>query len=95
MSILPDVPTVAESGLPDYNVITWNGMAAPRATPRAVIDRLNAEVHRAMASPDVRDRLLPIGVEPAPGTPEQLREMLTAETALWGRVIEAARIEKQ
>ncbi|MBX9593551.1 MAG: tripartite tricarboxylate transporter substrate binding protein [Roseomonas sp.] len=95
MSILPDVPTVAESGLPDYNVITWNGMAAPRGTPRPIIDRLNAEVARAMAMPDVRDRLLPIGVEPSPGTPEALHALLTAETALWGRVIEAARIEKQ
>lgn len=95
MSILPDVPTVAESGLPDYNVITWNGMAAPRGTPRAVIDRLNQEVARVMAMPDVRDRLLPIGVEPAPGTPEAMHALLVRETALWGRVIEAARIEKQ
>jgi tripartite-type tricarboxylate transporter receptor subunit TctC len=95
MSILPDVPTVAESGLPDYNVITWNGMAAPRGTPRPVIDRLNQEVARVMAMPDVRDRLLPIGVEPAPGTPEAMHALLVRETALWGRVIEAARIEKQ
>ncbi len=95
MSILPDVPTVAESGLPDYNVITWNGMAAPRGTPRAVIDRLNQEVARVMAMPDVRDRLVPIGVEPAPGTPEAMHALLVQETALWGRVIEAARIEKQ
>jgi len=94
-SVLPDVPTVAESGLPDYAVITWNGMAAPRGTPRAIIDRLNAEVARVMALPEIRDRLLPLGVEPAPGTPEALRALLVAETELWGRVITAAGIPKQ
>lgn len=95
VSVLPDVPTAMESGLPDYNVITWNSMAAPRGTPRPIIDRLNAEVHRVMAMQDVRDRLLPLAVQPSPGTPEAMRELLVRETALWGRVIEAARIEKQ
>jgi tripartite-type tricarboxylate transporter receptor subunit TctC len=95
VSVLPDVPTAMESGLPDYNVITWNSMAAPRGTPRPIIDRLNAEVHRVMAMQDVRERLLPLAVQPSPGTPEAMRELLVRETALWGRVIEAARIEKQ
>lgn len=94
-AMLPDVPTVAESGLPDYKVITWNGMAAPRGTPRPIIDRLNAEVARVMALPEIRDRLLPLGVEPAPGTPEALRALLVAETELWGRVITNAEIVKQ
>jgi tripartite-type tricarboxylate transporter receptor subunit TctC len=95
VGVLPGVPTVAESGLPDYNVITWNGMAAPRGTPAAVIERLNAEVRRVMDLAEIRDRLRPLAVEPAAGTPEALRALLVAETALWGRVIEAAKIEKQ
>lgn len=94
-SVLPDVPTVAESGLPDYNVVTWNAMAAPRGTPRPVIDRLNAEVRRVLAMPEVRDRLLPLAVEPTPTTPEAMRQLLVDETALWGRVIQAAGIERQ
>lgn len=95
VDVLPGVPTVAESGLPDYNVITWNSMAAPRGTPRPIIDRLNAEVRRVMAMPDVRERLLPLAVQPAAGTPEAMRDLLVRDTALWGRVIEAAKIEKQ
>jgi len=95
VGVLPDVPTVAESGLPEYRVITWNGMAAPRGTPRPIIDRLNAEVHRIMAMPDIRERLAPLAVDPAPGTPEALRQLLVDETELWGRVIGAARIERQ
>ena len=95
IGVLPDVPTVVESGLPDYRVITWNGMAAPRGTPRPIIERLNAEIARAMAQPEVRDRLIALGVEPAPGTPEALRALLVAETELWGRVITTAGIPRQ
>ncbi|HEV7268261.1 MAG TPA: tripartite tricarboxylate transporter substrate binding protein [Falsiroseomonas sp.] len=91
--LLPDVPTVAESGLPEYRVITWNSMAAPRGTPRPVIMRLNTEVNRIMRLPEIRDRLIPLGVEPSPTTPEAMRDMLVAETELWGRVIRAAGIE--
>jgi len=95
VGVLPDVPTVVEGGLPDYRVITWNGMAAPRATPRPVVDRLNAEVRRIMALAEIRDRLLPLAVEPAAGSPEDMRQLLVEDTALWGRVIQAAGIERQ
>ena len=95
IAILPDVPTVRESGLPDYVVRTWNGMAAPARTPRPIIDRLNAEVNRIMALPEIRERLAPLAVSPAAGTPEALRDLLVQETELWGRVIAAAGIEKQ
>jgi tripartite-type tricarboxylate transporter receptor subunit TctC len=91
--LLPDVPTVAESGLPEYRVITWNSMAAPRGTPRPVIMRLNAEINRIMRLPEISERLIPLGVEPAPTTPEAMRDMLVAETELWGGVIRAAGIE--
>jgi tripartite-type tricarboxylate transporter receptor subunit TctC len=95
VGVLPEVPTVMESGLPEYRVITWNGMAAPRGTPRPVIARLNAEVNRIMAMPEIRDRLLPLAVEPAAGTPEAMHRLLVEDTALWGRVIAAAGIERQ
>jgi tripartite-type tricarboxylate transporter receptor subunit TctC len=94
-TVLPDLPTVAESGLPDYRVITWNGMAGPAGMPRPIVDRLALEIRRAMASPEVRDRLLPLAVEPAANGPDALRSLLVAETELWGRVIRAARIEQQ
>jgi len=94
-TVLPEVPTVAESGLPDYNVITWNGMAGPANLPAPIVERMHAEIRRVMAMPEVRDRLLPLAVEPAANGPEALRNMLVAETALWGRVIRAANIERQ
>ncbi|MGG5811763.1 Bug family tripartite tricarboxylate transporter substrate binding protein [Falsiroseomonas sp. CW058] len=95
VGVLPDVPTVAESGLPDYRVITWNGMAGPAGLPRPIVDRLSTEVQRVMALPEVRDRLLPLAVEPAAHGPEALRRLLVEETELWGRVIAAAGIERQ
>ncbi|NKC30791.1 Bug family tripartite tricarboxylate transporter substrate binding protein [Falsiroseomonas selenitidurans] len=95
IDVLPGVPTVAESGLPDYTVMTWNGMAAPRGTPRPVVDRLNAELRRVLALPEIRDRLLPLAVVPTPTTPEAMRQLLVDETALWGRVITAAKIERR
>lgn len=95
IALLPDVPTVAESGIPEYDVRTWNGMAAPGGTPRPIVDRLNADIRRIMALPDIRDRLAPLAVDPAAGTPEALRDLLVAETELWGRVIRAAGIERQ
>jgi tripartite-type tricarboxylate transporter receptor subunit TctC len=94
-TVLPDVPTVVESGLPDYRVITWNGMAGPANLPRPIVDRLAAEVARVMAMPDVRDRLIPLAVEPAANGPEAMRALLVAETELWGRVIRDAKIERQ
>jgi tripartite-type tricarboxylate transporter receptor subunit TctC len=94
-AVLPDVPTVAESGLPDYRVVTWNGMAGPANLPRPIVDRLNVAVQRVMAMPAVRDRLTPLAVEPAANGPEAMRQLLVADTELWGRVISAAGIEKQ
>ncbi len=94
-TVLPDVPTVAESGLPDYRVITWNGMAGPASMPQPIVDRLAAEVRRVMAMQEVRDRLIPLAVEPAANGPQAMRELLVADTELWGRVIRAAGIERQ
>jgi len=92
---LPDVPTVAESGVPGYQASSWNAVAAPAKTPRAVIERLNREVNAAVKAPEVRKRLGELGVEARGSTPEALRELLISEIAKWKAVIERAKIEKQ
>ncbi len=92
---LPEVPTVAESGVPGYQASSWNGIAAPAKTPKGVIDRLNREVNAAAAAPDVRKRLQDLGVEARAGTPAALGELLVSEIAKWRAVIERAKIEKQ
>jgi len=92
---LPEVPTVAESGVPGYQASSWNGVAAPARTPRAVIDRLNREVNTAVAAPEVRKRLEDLGVEARAGTPAALAALLVSEIAKWRAVIERAKIEKQ
>jgi tripartite-type tricarboxylate transporter receptor subunit TctC len=93
--ILPDVPTVAESGVPGYESESWNGVAAPVKTPPAIIERLNKEVRAAVASPDVKKRLQDLGIDARAGAPEQLRERLVADIAKWGAVIEKANIPRQ
>jgi len=90
---LPDVPTVAESGYPGYEALNWYAYLAPAATPRPIIERLNAELVRALKAPDVREQLDRQGVEPQPGTPEALRKYMERELATWGRVVKEAKIE--
>jgi len=92
---LPDVPTAAESGLPGYIVRSWNGIAVPARTPRPIIERLNGEIVRIMALPEIRERLLDIGVTPSTTTPEAFREFFDEEATRWARVIADAGIERQ
>jgi len=92
---LPDVPTAIEGGIAGYDVASWNGLAAPAKTPRAVIDRLHQEVAKALALPDVQKRLAELGVEARASTPEELRKFFAAETQRWGKVVETAKIPKQ
>ncbi|HTQ73251.1 MAG TPA: tripartite tricarboxylate transporter substrate-binding protein [Burkholderiales bacterium] len=91
---LPDIPTIAET-VPGYEATSWNAAAAPAKTPKAIIDRLNREINTAMAVPEVRQRLIGLGVEPRAGTPQELHDLLVSETAKWAKVIEAAHIPKQ
>ncbi len=84
---LPDVPAIAESGVPGYEVVTWSGILAPARTPRAIVARLNAEVDRLLKLDEVRQRLNSLGVEPAGGSPEQFGSYLRAEIAKWSRLI--------
>jgi tripartite-type tricarboxylate transporter receptor subunit TctC len=92
---LPDIPTLAEAGVPGYEASAWNGVAAPARTPRAVIERLNREINAAVAVPELRQRLQDLGVDARASTPEALRELLVSETAKWKAVIERAKLEKQ
>jgi tripartite-type tricarboxylate transporter receptor subunit TctC len=92
---LPAVPTLREAGLADYAVTGWNALFAPVRTPRPVIELLNRHIAEILARPEIRARLLGLGVEPAPNTPDAMGELLRNDVALWARVIERAGIEKQ
>jgi tripartite-type tricarboxylate transporter receptor subunit TctC len=83
----PDLPTVAEAGVPGYAAPTWSGVIAPAAVPRPIIDKLNAAINKAIESPTFRDRFAVIGDEPAGGTPEEFAEVIRADSAKWGEVI--------
>lgn len=92
---LPDVPTVAEQGVTGFDVRSWAGLMAPAGTPRPVIDRLNAEVQKALQVPAVRARLEEMGGEVRGSTPEEMKVMVTSETNKWIQVVDAAKIPKQ
>jgi len=91
-SALPDVPTAAEAGLPGFEVTTWYGVLAPAGTPRAIIERLNAELARIMLAPELQPRLADMATDPRAGTPEEFGAYLREETAKWGKVIRDAGI---
>lgn len=84
---LPDVPTVAEAGVPGFEATSWFGLLAPAKTPAAVVARLNASVLKALANPEVKKKLLEQGAEPLGGTPEQFAAFIGAESAKWGKVV--------
>jgi tripartite-type tricarboxylate transporter receptor subunit TctC len=92
---LPEVPTAIESGVQGYDVASWNGLAAPAKTPRAVIERIQQEVVKAVASPDVQKRFAELGVEGRASTPEELTKFFAAESQRWSQVVERAKIPKQ
>ena len=92
---LPDIPTIAESGVPGYQTSSWNAIAAPAQTPRTIIDRLNKEINTALAAPEVKSKLLEFGVTARGGTPDALKTLLTSDIAKWRGVIERAKIQKQ
>ena len=89
----PTLPTVAESGVPGYEVTAWYGVSAPAKTPRAIVDRLHAEIVRAVNSPDLRERLTTQGADPIHLTPEQYTVFIQNEIAKWAKVIQAAGIK--
>lgn len=91
--LLPNVPTIAESGLPDYEFNTWFAISAPAGTPQAVIDVLNAKLGDALRSPEVTERMQKQGFEALISTPAQTDQMVSAEMKRWAEIVEAAGIE--
>ena len=89
---LPNMPTVMEGGI-NYQVNNWHGIIAPKGTPKAVIDKLNGEVNKAINDPDFAKRIAQDGLEPAGGTPEAFGELLKREVVEWGQVVKAANIK--
>jgi tripartite-type tricarboxylate transporter receptor subunit TctC len=85
--LLPDVPTIAESGLSGYEAAGWFGVLSPAGTPSAVVNKLNAEINRILFLPEVRQSLANDGAEPAGGTPAQMAESARLTSAKWSKLI--------
>ncbi len=92
---IPDVPTVAEAGLPGYDVTSWNGLAAPAGTPAEIVALLNKAVNEAVASPDVKTAVASFGMEARGSTTADLQARIKADVDKWAKVIEKAGIEKK
>jgi len=88
--LLPNVPTVSESGFPGYNVTGFRGVLAPAGTPREVVAKLYEEISRSLKVPDVRDRLIMQGAEPVGSTPEEFAAYIKAEIIKWEKVVKAS-----
>ena len=90
--LLPQTPTVAEAGVPGYELTNWFGLVVPAATPRELVTRLYNDVAKVLAQPDVRDKLQAMGADVIGSTPEQFSAFMRAETAKWAKVIKVAHI---
>jgi len=94
-SAMPELPTIAESGLPGYEASTWGGILAPAGTPKNVVAKLNSSINAALKLDDVRSRLMGAGIEIQGGTPEQFAAVIRNEIDKWGRVTKAAGIQPE
>jgi tripartite-type tricarboxylate transporter receptor subunit TctC len=94
-SSFPDLPTISEAGLKGYDTSTWGGILAPAGTPKDVVNKLNAEVNKILASPDVREKLAVASIEPAGGTPAQFVQFINAEMARWAKVATTAGVQPE
>ena len=92
--VLKDVPTAAESGLPGYVVSSWNGVAAPAGVPAPIIAMLSTEIRRALADPEVQDRMLKLGLDARGSTPQEMHDRMARDIAKWREVIDKAGIPK-
>jgi tripartite-type tricarboxylate transporter receptor subunit TctC len=91
LAALPDTPTIDESGLPGFSANNWYCFVAPPGTPSEIVARLNQELRAALSAPEVKAVLAAQGMDPAPGSPEQLSAFIKAETEKWGRIIRAGK----
>jgi tripartite-type tricarboxylate transporter receptor subunit TctC len=94
-SIMPEVPTVAQSGLSGFDSWTWFGIFGPANTPRAVVERVNHEVNRIVTDPAVRERFAQLGFETTGGTPAQFAAVVQGEAAKWSKVIRDANVKPE
>jgi tripartite-type tricarboxylate transporter receptor subunit TctC len=94
-ALLPDVPTMAESGVPDFEVNSWYGVCAPAGTPVALLDKINADLHAVMRIPEVDHRLSELGMPPAPTTRDEFDKFMRKEIDHWAQVVRDAGIPKQ
>jgi len=92
---LPEVPTVAEAGVPGYDIILWYGAVMPTGTPAAIVNRLNADINKALKLPDVQQRLAALGADPLGGTPAEFGAYTKAEVAKYTRVVREAKLQQQ
>ena len=90
LAMLPEVPTIAEAGLPGFEAIGWNGILAPAATPRALIERLHREIVAALRNPEVLAQLTAQGIEPVGSTPEEFGQIIRVDVAKWSQVLRRA-----
>ena len=93
--VLPEVPTVAEAGVPGYEAVQWYGLLAPAQTPRDIIMRLHGAMTSALQAPSIREKMAIDGVQPVGSTPDEFARFLRAETDKWGKVVRAAGIVPQ
>jgi tripartite-type tricarboxylate transporter receptor subunit TctC len=89
----PEVRTIAESGVPGYEFISWNAVHVPAGTPKAIVARINGELVKAIAAPDVKERMFGLGLEPEGSTPEALGKLVRADIAKWSKVVKDAGIK--
>ncbi len=92
---LPDLPTVAESGLPGYEAVGWFGLLAPAATPKPVVDKLSADANRALADSEVRIRMQALGADPSGNTPEEFARFIRDDQAKWAKLMREAGIKPE
>jgi tripartite-type tricarboxylate transporter receptor subunit TctC len=92
LTVFPDVPTIAEAGVPGYEATQWYGVLAPAGTPKPIVSRLNQEIIKALQTPQTQERLAADGAEPLPSTPDEFLAFIKAEIARWAPVIKAAAI---
>jgi tripartite-type tricarboxylate transporter receptor subunit TctC len=94
-AVLPDVPTIAEQGMPNFEAVSWYALMVPAATPKAIVDKLNAESLRMLAKPAIKERFAGLGLEPGGGTPQALAATIQTETARWADVIQKKNIKAE
>jgi tripartite-type tricarboxylate transporter receptor subunit TctC len=92
---LPDLPTIAEAGVPGYEASSWFGLGAPKGTPPEIVEQLNREINAGLADAQVRTRLANVGGTALPGTPADFRKVVTDETEKWGGVVRSAHIKAE